>query len=64
MAPNFSRLKATNNRKAAVPSGFKTGFERKLTMSRLNDTAMKNEAPFILEWVAYHRMIGYNVSVW
>ena len=33
-------------------------------MSRLNDTAMKNEAPFIFEWVAYHRMIGYNVSVW
>ncbi len=23
-------------------------------------TPMKNEAPFILEWVAYHRMIGVN----
>mgnify|MGYP005624187263 CR=1 FL=1 len=33
-------------------------------MSRLNDTAMKNEAPFILEWVAYHRMIGYDVNAW
>ena len=23
-------------------------------------TPMKNEAPFLLEWVAYHRLIGVN----
>ncbi|KMW57544.1 Glycosyl transferase, group 2 family protein [Candidatus Rhodobacter oscarellae] len=27
---------------------------------RLIITCMKNEAPFILEWVAYHRSIGFN----
>ncbi|MCG6904552.1 MAG: glycosyltransferase family 2 protein [Rhodobacter sp.] len=27
---------------------------------RLIVTCMKNEAPFILEWVAYHRSIGFN----
>ncbi len=29
-------------------------------MTRLLITAMKNEAPYILEWVAYHRLIGFD----
>jgi hypothetical protein len=29
-------------------------------MSRLIITAMRNEAPFILEWIAWHRMIGFD----
>ena len=29
-------------------------------MTRLIITAMKNEAPYILEWVAYHRLIGFD----
>ncbi len=31
-----------------------------MTEKRLIITCMKNEAPFILEWVAYHRTIGFN----
>lgn len=31
-----------------------------MTEKRLIVTCMKNEAPFILEWVAYHRSIGFN----
>ena len=34
---------------------------RKLGRMRITSiTPMKNEAPFILEWVAYHRLIGVN----
>ena len=29
-------------------------------MTRLIVTAMKNEAPYLLEWVAYHRLIGFD----
>jgi hypothetical protein len=29
-------------------------------VSRLIVTAMKNEAPYLLEWVAYHRLIGFD----
>ncbi|WP_170335311.1 glycosyltransferase family 2 protein [Ruegeria arenilitoris] len=29
-------------------------------MTRLLITAMKNEAPYILEWVAYHKLIGFD----
>ncbi len=29
-------------------------------MTRLLISAMKNEAPYILEWVAYHRLIGFD----
>ena len=31
-----------------------------MTDKRLIITCMKNEAPFILEWVAYHRSIGFT----
>lgn len=31
-----------------------------MTDTRLIITCMKNEAPFILEWVAYHRSIGFT----
>lgn len=31
-----------------------------MTEKRLIVTCMKNEAPFILEWVAYHRSIGFT----
>jgi len=31
-----------------------------MTETRLIVTCMKNEAPFILEWVAYHRAIGFT----
>ena len=30
------------------------------SQKRLIVTCMKNEAPFILEWIAYHRSIGFN----
>lgn len=29
-------------------------------MTRLIVTAMRNEAPYLLEWVAYHRLIGFD----
>lgn len=29
-------------------------------MTRLIVTAMKNEAPYLLEWIAYHRLIGFD----
>lgn len=29
-------------------------------MAKILISAMKNEAPFVLEWVAYHRMIGFD----
>jgi hypothetical protein len=29
-------------------------------VTRLIVTAMKNEAPYLLEWVAYHRLIGFD----
>ncbi|MDJ0630238.1 MAG: glycosyltransferase family 2 protein [Rhodobacter sp.] len=31
-----------------------------MTETRLIITCMKNEGPFILEWLAYHRSIGFN----
>ncbi len=33
---------------------------RAMAEKRLIITCMKNEAPFILEWVAYHRSIGFT----
>ena len=35
-----------------------TGAARKVLFS-----AMKNEAPFVLEWVAYHKVIGFDEIV-
>lgn len=36
------------------------GRESHIAGRRLIVTSMRNEAPFILEWVAYHRLIGFT----
>ena len=56
-----AEMQADQRLQRAMSDVFRDKPEPQMTIGRkLLITAMKNEAPYILEWVAYHRAIGFD----
>ncbi|MDP5217564.1 glycosyltransferase family 2 protein [Ruegeria sp. 2205SS24-7] len=60
LSETMSRVYGTTPKTPAKPKPEAGEVERRRAETPLLITAMKNEGPYILEWVAYHRAIGFE----